>query len=474
MGQALYASSKVFRSAIEECDTACQDNGFASILHCFDDTFANPPPEVSPTVTDQLYLVALEIGLARFWDSCGIRPDMVIGHSLGEFAALHAAGVLNLNDTMLIVGKRAELLATILSTETHGMLAVPCSRKVCDELLEQSHLSGCDVACENAPTLMVVSGPLNELETLRAGAQHREIKATMLEVPFAYHSRQMNDVWAAFEPVAASVPLGKPKITYASSCKGSVIQAGEDLEPNYLANMTRHPVQFHKAAKAGTEFFEQEAIWVELGPARSCLAMAKAGNLCSASNSTSSLSKQDSPWKSLSKSLAKLYEAEIDIDWPAFHKEFEKDNLTLISDLPTYSFDTKNFWTQYEGDWLLHKNRAPKPSSSPTPADSAIGTPDSDAVETAKETPVDAITESPAENEKADENLLRKVIADELEVKTPDITRDADFGDLGLNSIIGMGIVGILRRRGFGEVPKDVFSKCTTLEEVIEYLGIEK
>lgn len=116
----------------------------------------------SPTIT-QLALVCIEIALGRYWKSLGVRPDVVVGHSLGEYAALHIAGVLSASDTIFLVGQRARMLERKCQIGSHKMLAVRASLAQVKESASQELY---EVACINGPKDTVLSGTVHEMDKL--------------------------------------------------------------------------------------------------------------------------------------------------------------------------------------------------------------------------------------------------------------------------------------------------------------------
>lgn len=261
---------------------------------------------------------------------------MIINHRLGNFAALYAAGVLTLKSVIHLVTTRAQLMATYLYEGTHGMLSVSSDVDFCSQIIEEVPVTHCDIACLNTRWTTVLSGPVDELLRLKYAAGQRKVIAILLGEPYAFHSRQMDAITAQLGELATSVPLAPPTIAYASTLHGYLIKPGTEMEPQYIAKMTRSPILFHQAAEACASAASEasgQCMWIEIGPGSSCTAMARAAALAEPSLAAASLSRNASPWKTISGCLAKAYQAGVEIDWTAFHADFEREHLELL-DLP--------------------------------------------------------------------------------------------------------------------------------------------
>ena len=142
-----------FRAQILHLAYLAEIQGFPDIIPAIDDC-ENAEEELSPIIT-HLALVCVEIALAKYWASLGVKPSAVIGHSLGEYAALHIAGVVSASDTIFLVGRRARLLEDSCTMNTHLMLAV---RGTLSEIRSNVPENSYEVACINGERDIVLSG----------------------------------------------------------------------------------------------------------------------------------------------------------------------------------------------------------------------------------------------------------------------------------------------------------------------------
>ncbi len=352
----LFRHSAAFRRRLESVDAMCQNFGLPSVVGFLTD------PNYRMAMQDprhvQIALVALEIALAEQWKTWGLRPTMVIGHSLGEYAALYVAGVLSMADALYLVGVRAKLLWSKLNTGSGGMMVVKLSVERIMEVLQICALSTCEIAAVNTPTTTVVSGPKSDLERLEKHLSSHEVgtKTASLKIPYAFHSAQMDDILDEFEVAAQGVRFGKPVVPVISTLLGSTITEEGIFDAAYLVRQMREPVRFVDALYACLEYLKGESpIWLEISPSPVCIPIVRSTLRIPPERLLSSLDSKENDWKIISKSLAKAYQVGIDIRWREYHGEHEAA-LHLLP-LPTYSFDLKSHWLQYEGDWCITKNQ---------------------------------------------------------------------------------------------------------------------
>jgi acyl transferase domain-containing protein len=355
MGKELYTNSNLFKETIDEFDQIAKIHGFPSFLPLIDGS-AQDVQSLSPIVV-QLGVVCFEMAMARVWDSWGIKPNVVLGHSLGEYAALNVSGILSVSDTIYLVGVRAQLLVERCTAGTHTMVAVRGSLGSVTEAL-RDRPRPVNIACINGTRETVVSGQASEMSEVFDRLSEAGFKCTQLNVPYAFHSAQVDPILDQFEKLAESVHFGKEKIPIISSLLGRLLNEPEVIDPVYLRNHARDPVNFLgglTSAQAGG-IVNEKTVWLEIGPHPVCLGMVK-GTLDNAHITAPTLRRNESPYKTISNTLCTLHNAGVNMDWNEYHRDFN-DSVHLL-DLPSYSFDDKNYWIQYEGGWCLTKGQLP-------------------------------------------------------------------------------------------------------------------
>lgn len=352
MGGELYRTNPIVREMVDMCVRLCAEQGFPpflDIITCDSDSDSNSFDSTmrENTVQTQLAVVTLEIGLATYWRRIGIEPSLVMGHSLGEYAALHIAGVLSLSDVLYIVGQRAQMVMKTCKSGAFSMLAVSASlQAVQRHIAELDQFTSCGVACINSPNTTVVSGTVEDVAKLQATLKSAHILSKNLPIPYGFHSSQVEPILKDFITLTGGCAFSRPKIPVASGLHKAVIDAPGVFGADYLAQHMRQPVDFVGgvlAAKAALN--DQEPVWLEIGPAEVCCAFVRATLSPPPDRVMSTLEVGTSAWKSVSKSMASLYKLGSDIDWLGLHAPFEKD-LRLLT-LPSYEWDTKDYWLRY-------------------------------------------------------------------------------------------------------------------------------
>ncbi|KAJ0355918.1 hypothetical protein COL154_001437 [Colletotrichum chrysophilum] len=360
LGKDLYAHYRVFRDSIDEFNQLAQIHGFPNFLPLIDGSESDVT-KLSPVVV-QLGLCCFEMALARLWASWGIKPSAVMGHSLGEYAALNAAGVLSASDTIYLVGARAQLLVEKCTAGTHAMLAVTGPVDAVMEALG-SQSEAVNVACINGPRETVLSGASTKVSEISSTLGAAGFKCTQLKVPFAFHSAQVDAILDDFETLARSVSFEVPQVPIISPLLGKMVE-NEPINAAYLRNHARDAVNFLgglvHAQQSGS--IDEKTVFLEIGPHPVCANFVKSSFGIS-SIAVPTLRRNESTYKVLSNTLCTLHTAGINLDWDEFHRDFS--DCTRLLDLPTYSFDEKNYWLQYTGDWCLTKNRGPAAVKAP-------------------------------------------------------------------------------------------------------------
>lgn len=350
LGKQLYEDLKSFRDDIDELDNLAQIQGLPSFLELLDGTDVQT---LSP-VKVQLGMACIQVALARMWASWGVTPTAVIGHSLGEYAALHVAGVISASDMVLLVGRRAELLVKDCTPHTHGMLAVKGSAEAIRGALGSKMT---EIACINGPEETVLCGSGEVIGAANELLGSRGFKATKLNVPFAFHSAQVDPILESFKSVASSVQFNKPTVPVLSPLSGDVIREAGIIGPDYLARHARETVNFWTALTSGQKekAFDEKTAWLEVGAHPVCSGMVKAS--VGATVTAPSLRRGEDAWKTVATSMCALSTAGVAINFDEYHREFNDAHELLT--LPTYNFDNKKYWLDYQNNWTLTKGEAP-------------------------------------------------------------------------------------------------------------------
>jgi acyl transferase domain-containing protein len=349
LGKALFQTSLVFRNALLRLNSIAEKQSSV----CFLPAIEGQTSEENSPVVSQVAQVCVQIALAELWSDWNVKPDAVIGHSLGEYAALNTAGVLSASDTIYLVAERAKLLQDRCTAGTHGMLAARLSPSMLERVQEEIP---CEIACLNGREDIILSGSMDDVGKTSDILSTSGIRSIQLNLEYAFHSAQVDPVLDAFEDLANGVNFHTPRVPILSPLLGTDIREAGVVSAAYLRRHMREQVNFvgaltharnHNIVESGTTF-------LEIGPHPICSKM-----VCSILehvNVVSSMRKDEDSWLTLSKSLASLYLLGYDIQWNKVHRDFESAHELLH--LPSYSFDERNFWTDYQGDWCLTKGES--------------------------------------------------------------------------------------------------------------------
>jgi len=283
-------------------------------------------------------LFVTEYALARLWMSWGVRPEAMIGHSLGEYVAATVAGVWPLEDALMLVAERARLIE---ETPPGGMMGLPFPREEAAPYLRD----GIAIGAHNASWMSVVSGPRAAVDALQAEMTARGVTLRRLPARHAYHSPMMAPVAERLAERLRGVRLSPPTIPFASNVTGKWIRPGEATDPEYWA---RHLVQTVLFSD-GVETIARDGVrlLLEVGPG----------------NTVGGLALQVDCWGDTPPSLVvalrhrferrpddaclldaagRLWAAGAPVDWEAVHAH---ERLRRVA-LPTYPFERERYWVE--------------------------------------------------------------------------------------------------------------------------------
>nr|VFJ66691.1 MAG: Acyl transferase domain-containing protein [Candidatus Kentron sp. DK] len=268
MGRGLFDTEPVFRETIDRCGAILGEYDVPLLALLYPDGSDDGPVLSTDMRWLQPVLFALEVTLARLWQSWGVKPDVVMGHSIGEYVAACVAGVFSLEDGLKLVANRGRLMQ---SCQEGRMLAVSVSEEKALKIIAPFR-DQVSVATINAPESVVLSGESRVIERIEIDLAGNEgIDTKLLPIPRASHSPLMEPVLAEFQEIVASVALSRPKVALCSNVTGGIV-TDEVTDPAYWARHLRQPVRFAKSVR--TLYEQGFDTFLEVGPRPALLGMA--------------------------------------------------------------------------------------------------------------------------------------------------------------------------------------------------------
>ncbi|NEO43740.1 MAG: SDR family NAD(P)-dependent oxidoreductase [Moorea sp. SIO4A3] len=343
MGRQLYETQPTFRQALEQCDQILESYLEYPLLEVI---YPQNAPSSSSSLLEQTAytqpaLFAIEYALAKLWESWGIKPNVVMGHSVGEYVAATIAGIFSLEDGLKLIATRGrlmqqlppggEMVSVMISESKVGELITPYKEKVA-------------IAAINGPLSVVISGEAEAIAAIVSSLDSEGIKTKRLQVSHAFHSPLMEPMLVEFEAVANQITYHQPKIPLISNVTGTKVDKSI-ATANYWVNHIRQPVKF----AASMETLQQQGleVFLEIGAKPILLGM---GRQCLPEEFgiwLPSLRPGVEEWQQMLFSLGQLYVQGYQVDWSGFDRDYNHHKVVL----QTYPFQRKRYWLETANDW---------------------------------------------------------------------------------------------------------------------------
>ena len=369
MGRQLYLTQPTFRQVLDRCDQILRpylEHPLLSILYPdLNETKSlspvhperssrtqNPTSPIDETAYTQPALFALEYALAELWRSWGVKPDVVIGHSIGEYVAACVAGVFSVEDGLKLIAERGRLMQAL--PRDGAMVSVLATEERIRSAI-QTHAQKVSLAAINDRRSGVISGDHQAVETIVEELEAEGIKTKRLNVSHAFHSPLMEPMLSDFESVARQVTFAAPQIGLISNVTGERVTDAEVMGAEYWRRHVRETVRFAD----GMDTLEQLGIgvFVEIGPRPILLGLRRQGAAVTDPPSSidwlPSLRPQQEDWRQMLESLATLYVRGVPVDWSAFDRDYVRRKVVL----PTYPFQRRRYWIE-STDWRTSGSRS--------------------------------------------------------------------------------------------------------------------
>jgi len=339
MGRQLYETQRVFREALQRCAEVLQPSLPRPLLEVlFDDAAQGlSSSSLDDAALLQPALFALEWSLCELWRSWGVEPDLVVGHSLGEYVAACVAGLFSLEDGLRLVAERGRLTGEL--APDGAMLALVATAQRAERAIAAHDRVA--IAAVNGRESAVISGDANALAEIERALSAQGISNRRLAVAYGYHSPLMDPILDAWERFVSKITFSRPRLSLVSTLTGSLATYEEMSRPEYWRRHLREPVQF--AAAVDRLVAEGCSAYLEIGPNPVLLAMARQhlAEQADARLWLPSLRRDRSAREQMLESLGALYVRGVDPDWKGF---YEGEPLSRIV-VPGYPFERKSHWS---------------------------------------------------------------------------------------------------------------------------------
>ena len=339
MTRGIYEQEPTYRRHLDECFTRLRPLlglDLKAVLFADADRDPSAAARLNQTAITQPALFAVEYALARLWMSWGIKPQAMIGHSIGEYVAAHLAGVFSLDDALALVVERGRLMQ---SMQPGSMLAVGVPSAEMPVLPP-----GLSLAAINAPSLCVVSGPTDAIAALQNRLQQRDVSCTPLHTSHAFHSSMMDPMLAPFAERLRRIKLAAPATPCISNLTGTWITGEQATDPAYWTAHLREAVRFSEGIE--TLWEDPERILLEVGPGTTLTGLARqhatvgGDQLAIASGRHPRDTQADGGV--LLGALGRLWTAGAEVKWTEFYGKEHRHRVSL----PAYPFEREKYWIE--------------------------------------------------------------------------------------------------------------------------------
>jgi amino acid adenylation domain-containing protein len=433
MGRELYETQPTFRQTLERCDEILRPYLETPLLEILYSETTNQ--KLDETAYTQPALFALEYALAELWQSWGIKPAMVLGHSVGEYVAACVSGIFSLEDGLKLIAERGRLMQSM--PQEGEMVAVFADEATVADAIA-SYTSAVSIAALNEPGNVVISGKAKAIQTIVAALETSGIETRQLNVSHAFHSPLMEPMLEAFEQVASQVSFQEPRIPLISNVTGQILEQVPDAQ--YWRTHTRSTVDFMTGMN--TLFEQGYEYFLEMGPKP---VLSNLGQACQPSTATAtwlpSLKPKKADWQVLLTSLSTLYVQGTDINWVEFDRDYPRRRLTL----PTYPFQRKHYWIDQEKTGVMQLNQTIEKN-----VQTNVN------IQSRKDTIL---------------STLRTLTADLLQATPSEIDVDMPLLEMGADSLVlAQAVRRIENQFGLTFSIRQLFEELTTLEALVTYI----
>ncbi len=342
MAQNIYENSKIFSETLDTCADLLERWLHYDIRNYIftSDTLENQY-KLQQTQYAQPILFSIEYSLAKLWQEWGISPQVLLGHSLGEYVAATLAGVFDLPDALYLIARRGYWMS---QTSPGSMLFVGLSESevLADIDAFEKNSKLISLAVINAPKRCVISGTKEVIQSFQKMYESRGVICQSLNTMQAFHSPLMEKILTNFQQEFSQIKLHPPQIPFLSNLTGTWINNNDVINPEYWSETLRQPIRFSQCLQ--TLLLEKDRIFLEVGPYMISAYRENFPQETLIYSSLESFKKHISEYSHLLQTLGLLWCQGAKIHWPQFYKDRKITSIYKRLSIPTYPFQQKRYW----------------------------------------------------------------------------------------------------------------------------------
>lgn len=334
MGQGLYQNESIFRETVDRCCRILQRHlefDLRHILFPLSEKEEESRLQLNQTFIAQPALFVIEYALACLLNSWGLKPQAVIGHSIGEYVAATLASIFSLEDALTLVSARGRLMQNL---PTGSMIAVAMSQSEISSFLVNEHF---DLAAINSKTSCVLSGPTAEIEKIKAKLTNAKIGFTPLHTSHAFHSAMMDPILQDFSVLVKQCKLSKPQLPILSNLTGTWLAEEQGCDPFYWVQQLRKTVNFSSMIDQAAQL--AKPVFLEVGPGHMLTTLSRQGRQIDSISTLASAKERQNDLETLLCSIGQLWIRGFEFD----EKKFYQQQNCKRKPLPTYPFERKYY-----------------------------------------------------------------------------------------------------------------------------------
>lgn len=446
MARGLYDGEPVFREAVDRCAAILEpilSQDIRALMYPEESLRDLAADELRQTANTQPALFVIEYALASLWQSWGVRPSALAGHSIGEYVAACLSGVFSLEDALRLVAARGRLMQSL---PPGSMLAVPLAEEDLLPLLDDRTCIG----VINSEGMCVVSGEIDAVARLAATLEEKGLQTRPVPTSHAFHSPMMEPILDDFRAEIAAASPGEPRIPLLSNRTGTWMTAAQAVDADYWAEHLRHTVRFHDCLS--TLLAEPDLVLLEVGPGRTLASLTRMHPGKSPDTvvvSSTRHPEEDRPDHEFAlEALGQLWVSGVEVDWKALH-----DGGRRKVSLPTYPFQRERYY--------LEPGRPAAERAQFTAVSPAATSPNGESVaETAREPETVSPRETHPRTDDVEQTIAR--IWEEL-LGVSGIRPDDNFFELGGTSLAAARMFALITERCGRRLPLSTLVTASTI-----------